>query len=84
MWLNEFKKALILEEFEKLDKLISSIPQFQTIDEMEEAAYLLQQSLILAESEKSAALTVLQQIKTTLEFLKSTDSTLPSSLNLKF
>lgn len=84
MWLNEFKKALILQEFEKIDELISHIPQFKTIKEMEEAAYLLHQSLILSESEKSAVLVALKQMKNTLEFLKSTDNTLPSSLNLKF
>ncbi len=84
MWLSEFKKALILKELDKLDTLTSNMPQFETIDEMEEAFYLLNQSLILAESEKSAALIALQQIKTTLEFLKSTEATLPSSLNLKF
>lgn len=84
MWLSEFKKALILKELDKLDTLTSNMPQFETINEMEEAFYLLNQSLILAESEKSAALIALQQIKTTLEFLKSTETTLPSSLNLKF
>lgn len=83
MWLNELKKALILQEYDKLNHLISSIPQFQTLEELEEATYLLHQTLLLLEAENSAILINMQQIKNTLDFIKSAETTLPRSLNLK-
>lgn len=83
MWLSDYKKALILQDFETLEALISNMPAFDNINEVEEAAYLIHQTLLLAESEKTSTLIALQQIKNTLDFLKSTESTFPSSLNLK-
>lgn len=83
MWLTNFKKAIILKEFETLANLIDEMPHFESLLEMEEAAYLLNHAKSLLETEKSTTFTSLQQIKNTIEFLKATESSPTSSINFK-
>jgi hypothetical protein len=84
MWLTKLKTALILEDIEKLSSLVESMPQFETIEQMEEASYLLIQTKTLIEKNKAETVQILQQLKNNLNFLKSTQEEPPSSLNLKF
>lgn len=84
MWLTKLKTALVLKEIETISSLIGEMPTFETLEEMEEAAYLLQHTKALLEEEKSQTAKTMQQLKSTLDFLKSTQSDQPPSLNLKF
>ncbi len=84
MWLAKLKKALILEDIEQLSTLLGEMPQFDTVEQMEEASYLLMQTKTLIENNKLHTAQILQQLKNNLNFLKSTQVELPSSLNLKF
>ncbi|MDP1785280.1 MAG: hypothetical protein Q8K81_07655 [Sulfuricurvum sp.] len=83
MWLTDFKKAIILKEFETLNHLIKEMPPLNSLPEMEEAVYLLHHVKSLLESEQSATLTSLQQLKNTIDYLKATERTPLSSINLK-
>lgn len=83
MWLNELKKALILQDFDSLEKLIELMPAFDSLQEIKEASYLLDHAKTLLETEKSATLHSLQQLKDTINFLKATENTPSSSINLK-
>lgn len=84
MWLTKLKTALVLEEIDRISTLLDEMPQFDTIKQMEEAAFLLQQSKTLLEEKKMQTAQTLQQLKNTLDFLKSTQTEPSSSLNLKF
>jgi hypothetical protein len=84
MWLKNLKKALILEEDDTLEALIEEMPQFTTLQEMGEASYLLMQTQMYLEKNKLEKGQILQQLKNTLDFLKSTQTDSPSSINLKF
>lgn len=84
MWLTKLKTALILEDFETLSSLLDEMPQFDTLQEIEEASYLLAQSKISLEKNRAETAHILQQLKNSLNFLKSTQTEPPSSLNLKF
>ncbi|AFV98049.1 MULTISPECIES: hypothetical protein [unclassified Sulfuricurvum] len=84
MWLTKLKTALVLEETDRISTLLDEMPQFDTIEQMEEAAFLLQQSKTLLEEKKMQTAQTLQQLKNALDFLKSTQEEPPSSLNLKF
>lgn len=84
MWLTKFKTALILEDFDSISRLLDEMPQFETLQQMEEASYLLAQTKTSVEKHKSQTAHVLQQLKNNLNFLKSTQTEPPSSLNLKF
>jgi len=84
MWLTKLKTALVLEETEHLASLIDEMPAFQSVEEMEEAFFLLQQVKTLIEEKKTESLQTMRQLKDTLEFLKSTQTFPTASLNLKF
>ena len=84
MWLSKLKTALVLEEIEHLSALLDEMPQFDTIEQMEEAAFILQQSKTLLEQKKIQTAQTLQQLKNSLDFLKSTETQQAHSLNLKF
>lgn len=83
MWLTKLKTALVLEEIDRISVLLDEMPHFDTITQMEEAAFLLQQSKVLVEGKKVQTAQTLQQLKNTLDFLKSTQIQSSSSLNLK-
>ena len=84
MWLTKLKTALVLEDSEAISELLDEMPQFDTIAQMEEASYLLMQVKTFIEREKTQTAHTLQQIKNNINFLKSTQTETPSSLNLKF
>lgn len=84
MWHSELKKALLIEDFSTLEQLIVTMPQFDSIDQIKEAAYLLSAVRILLEEERGVTLSTMNQLKTTLDFLKASETTPQSSLNLKF
>ena len=83
LWLNELKKAIILQDISKLELLLDQTPQFSSLLEMEETAYLLHNAKIFLESERSLTLHSLSQLKKTLDFLKATENLTASSVNLK-
>jgi hypothetical protein len=83
MWLSNFKKALILQEFSTVEHLVAQMPAFDSLEEMEQAAYLLQNAMKLLESERSNTLHSLTQLKSTIDFLKATENTPASTINLK-
>jgi len=84
MWLSELKKALILQDFSALENIIATMPQFNSNDQIEEAAYLLSAALTLLETERISTLSAINQLKNTLDFLKASETSPQSSLNLKF
>jgi hypothetical protein len=84
MWLTKLKTALVLEDIEALSILIDNMPQFETIEQMEEALYLLIEIKTYLEKSKTQAAQILQQLKNNLNFLKSTQPQPAHSLNLKF
>lgn len=84
MWLTKLKTALALEEIEVISSLVDEMPVFETLDEMEQAAYLLNHAKTLIEEKKFQTAHSLQQLKNNLNFLKSSHTNQPSSLNLKF
>ncbi len=83
MWLINFKKSLILKDFDTLAHLIDEMPHFESLLEMEEATYLLHHTKTLLELEQSTIFTSLQQLKANIDFLKVTENTPTSSINFK-
>lgn len=83
IWLTNFKKAIILKEFETLEQLINEMPIMDTLIQMEEAAYLLHHAKTVLELEQTVTRSSIQQLQNTIDFLKATESTPTSSINLK-
>ncbi|MFA5216505.1 hypothetical protein [Sulfuricurvum sp.] len=84
MWLTKLKTALVLGQLDRIASLIDEMPTFETLEEMEQAAYLLQNVKTFLEAGKAETSQILQQLKNTINFLQSTQTDQPRSLNLKF
>jgi hypothetical protein len=84
MWLTKLKTALILEDIETLSTLLEETPVFETLIEIEEASFLLMQTKTLIEQKQNQTSQILHHLKNSLNFLKSTQTTPTSTLNLKF
>jgi hypothetical protein len=84
MWLNQLKAALVLGQLDRIASLINEMPTFNTLEEMEQATYLLQNVKTFLEAGKAETSQTLQQLKNTINFLQSTQTDQPRSLNLKF
>lgn len=72
MWLSEFKVALITKDTKEIDKLILAMPQFETLDEMQEAFYLIKHAKELLESLKDETVKSMKKIKDTIRYLETT------------
>ena len=83
MWLSDLKKALILQKFDTLEHLISNMPSFDSLDEIEQASYLLQNTKALLETQRTITVHSLGQLKSAIDFLKATQDPHTSSINLK-
>jgi hypothetical protein len=84
MWLSELKRALILHDFTALEHLIVTMPTFDSNNQIQEAVYLLGAVQTLLETERTSTLSAINQLKNTLDFLKASETSPQSSLNLKF
>lgn len=84
MWLNAFKTALVTEDIQKLSSLIEQMPVFDSLEEMETAAYMLLHAKTLLENEQQKNRLTLQQLKNTIDFLQSSENPSSSTLNIKF
>lgn len=84
MWLTKLKTALVLGQLDRIASLINEMPIFDTLEEMEQAYYLLQNVKIFLEEGKAETSQILHQLKNTINFLQSTQTDQPASLNLKF
>jgi hypothetical protein len=60
------------------------MPQFDSIDQIKEAAYLLKAVQALLEEERASTLNTMNQLKNTLDFLKSSETSPQSAFNIKF
>jgi uncharacterized membrane protein YvbJ len=77
-WVKELKIAIAEENESKIEKLIQKLPQFSSLEQMEEAAFLMQEAHTFLKSEKEKTAAILLKIKKQKAFLNSTSSQKPS------
>ena len=82
MWLNDFKVAMLESNVDKLLQLIDNIPKFETIDELEEAKYLIANAYEDAHKEKNKTAKILQELKKSRSFLENSHDTKSYKLDL--
>jgi hypothetical protein len=71
MWNKKLKIALATKNVNDINSLISSMPQFETLKDMEEAFYLMKQAKAYIETLKDETLKDMNKIKASINFLKS-------------
>ncbi len=72
MWLNEFKVALTSKDTKKINELLTDMPQFEELSQMEEAFYLFKQAETLLNELKDETLQTMNKIKSNISFIEST------------
>ena len=83
MWIEQLKIAIIQKDVELLSKLLDDIPSFKTKEEMEQAAYLLQEAVNVVLSLRDDVASSMLQIKKNLDFLKSTEHKQTAKFDVK-
>lgn len=83
MWLNSFKAALIRKDVHMINKLISEMPRFSKLRDMEEASYLLRETNNMLIAFQNETANSMIQIKKSIRFLRSTQTETPSKLDIK-
>jgi len=83
VWLNQFKIALIQEESEKLATLLESMPQFETLEEANEASHLLIQAYELIDTLQEETKVSMQQLKKHIDYVASTEEEPKAKLDIK-
>lgn len=82
MWLSDLKIALIRKDVPSLIRLIDTIPVMTDQSERKEAAYLLQEAQLLFKTLKESTARSMAQTKKSIDFLRSTQTETPSSLDI--
>lgn len=82
MWLNNFKAALIRKDMQMINKLIPEMPHFSKLRDMEEASYLLRETNSMLISFQDETAHSMMQIKKSIRFLRSTQTEIPSKLDI--
>lgn len=73
-WVKELKIAIAEENPSKIEQLINSLPQFDSLEQMKEAAFLMQEAHTFMTLEKDKAASILLKIKKQKAFLNATSS----------
>lgn len=77
-WAKELKIAIAEENETSIDKIIEQLPQFDSLEQMQEAAYLMQEAYKLLKLKKDQTASNLLKIKKQKEFLQATSTSTSS------
>lgn len=84
MWLTNFKIAIAQKNADEIGRLIKEIPAFETLEENEEALYLIKEAAFFIDSLREDTKKNLEKLKKNIDFVKSTHSQKNSkTLNIK-
>lgn len=73
-WIKELKIAIVEEDEKKMETVIAALPQFDSLEQMQEAAHLMQEAYTILKSKKDQAASNLLKIKKQKEFLQATST----------
>ena len=82
-WLSKLKVAIAEKNIENINELIENLPQFETIDELDEAQYLFKEVYLLINGLKDETQSSMQRIQKNLSFMRSTEVKPTTALDIK-
>ena len=82
MWNNEFKLAILNKDTKRIDLLLTQMPKFETLEEMQEAFYLFNHARELLEGLKDETAKSMKKINETIRYIESTSTEIPSKLDI--
>jgi len=81
-WLNELKVAIVTKDTKKIDKLTKKLPEFESVEQMQEGLHLIKEAFLLVNELKNKTQSQLTQIKKNIDFLESTAKQQKNSLDI--
>ena len=82
MWLNELTVALVEKNTDKIGELLDTLPEFETLEEMQKAQALIKECLILLHTLKDETAATMNKLKKSRDFLNSTKYNSNGSLDI--
>ena len=70
-WINNLKTAVIEKDIQNITEITDTLPQFEDINEAEEALSLIQEAIKIVKNKKQETLNIMNKIKQTKTFLTS-------------
>ena len=83
-WLSELKVAIVSKDPQKISDLIDAMPEFEKVEQMQEALFLIKEAYIMMNELKSQTLTQREQIKKNIDFLESTAAQQKNSFDVSY
>lgn len=84
MWHKEMQIALVEQDTDKLAQLIQKPLEFETLEEMQSAQYLLAEAVKLLKTLQNETSLTMKKIKQNIDFLKATQDKSTSKLDKRF
>ncbi len=82
MWLQQFKIALAEQNSDSISKLLDEMPAFEEVSQMREAQFLIAQAFEFIGQLKEETASTISQIKKSRDYLRSTDVSESTQLNV--
>ncbi len=80
--MNRLKAAIATEDIDIIAQLTQTLPNFSSLQEMQEASHLLKAAISLLEHKKRNSLKEMEQLKKGLDFLNATHSQHKNSFDI--
>ena len=83
-WLNSLTAAISTENIDQMMELLDSMPEFENLQQMEEAYYLLQSAYETIEQLKAADSILLAKLKNSMKFFEEKNRNDFNSLDVTY
>ncbi len=70
-WSDQLKVAIVTKDTKKIASLTESMPEFEDVEQMKEALFLIKEAYVLMNELRDKTLSQINQIKKNIEFLES-------------
>jgi len=81
-WLDALKVAIVSQNVRQIDELMDTMPQFDSLEQMEEVYFLIEEAGKIVQDLKGKTLLQMNQIKKNIDFLESTAHSKTNSLDI--
>jgi len=82
MWLKELKIAIIEQNIEQIERLVSDLPELHSPQDIDAAIYLLEAAATLVTELRDTTQASMRQMQKSIKFLKATQAPLVSKLDI--
>lgn len=84
MWLTNLKIAIAEKDSAKLEKLLEESPTFSSVEQMQEALYLLKSAALLVYGLRDETALAMQQLKKNIDYMNATGASSKGKLDITF